>query len=189
MGSVLHMTIPRQPTATLAPRSYSAFIICMRGIVVPARLAVEESVQRALNHRNSTPSCPMPNYNEEKLHCTGPDSGPWMGQLKIPSRQQSERRVFAYYRLDIGTLAASRRCPATSCEMFIKSTLQQLRCSPFLPPGQLLLSTASLLLQRFMHFFSVCDDVCCFWFKTNATVLSFATPRPAPPDAAKNCQA
>lgn len=142
------------------------------------------------------------------MHCIGP----WYPQdhteeymeyvvgrrlTQNPSRQKSERRVFAYYRLDIGTLAASRGCPATFCEMFIKSTLQQLRY--LLPQVH---STASLLLQRFMHFFSVCDcdddddddgrsDVCCFSSKTNATVLSLATPhaaalhttppRPAPP--------
>lgn len=34
-----------------------------------------------------------------------------------------------------------------------------------------------VLLQRFMHFFSVCDNVCCFRSKTSATVLSLATPQ------------
>jgi len=79
--------------------------------------------------------------------------------------------------------------------MFIKSTLQQLRLAvptPRIFPAPLAPATAtvpllppetppldSLLLQRFMHFFSVCiGNVCCFSSKTNATVLR---PVPRPP--------
>lgn len=151
-----------------------------------------------------------PNYNEEELHCpSGPperkgkdaekekEKGkeewetppPSSSQDSNPSRQTSGASTFCI----LPTRHRHASCPS---ELFIKSTLQQLRLAvssasrasspgiPYLPyPCTFWTSAFSsswssatplgrLLLQRFMHFFSVCiGNVCCFSSKTNATVL------------------
>lgn len=125
-------------------------------------------MQRPLNHRNSCLQCPTSNYNEEKLHCFGLRG--WVGQggflfceasSKCPQGKSLNGALFAYYRLDIGTLAASRRCPATFCEMFIKSTLQQLRCAA---------THSSPALCPLRHF--CCNVLCIFSASATTSVVS-----------------
>lgn len=126
----------------------------------------------------------LPNYNEEKLQCIGVlrlsrreegegDGVQTTGLAANPSRQASERAFFAYYR------------PDTVCHILRNVHQINVAAAAFptpLPPAPLSdccprLVLRHVLLQRFMHFFSVCDDVCCFRSKTSATVLSLATPQ------------
>lgn len=93
------------------------------------------------------------------------------GLAANPSRQASERAFFAYYR------------PDTVCHI-LRNVHQINVAAAALPTPPAPLSDCCprlvlrhVLLQRFMHFFSVCDDVCCFRSKTSATVLSLATPQ------------
>lgn len=162
----------------------AAFIIFMR---VPSRGRPGESVHHnyhSVAHALLFCYVQLPNYNEEKLQCIGVLrlSGRGVGEgegeevqttglAANPSRQASERAFFAYYR------------PDTVCHI-LRNVHQINVAAAALPTPPAPLSDCCprlvlrhVLLQRFMHFFSVCDDVCCFRSKTSATVLSLATPQ------------
>lgn len=96
------------------------------------------------------------------------------GLTANPSRQaKSERAFFAYYRPRHGLPPHSAKC---SSNQRCSSCAATPRPCPL--PLPWLAPLRHVLLQRFMHFFSVCDDdVCCFSSKTSATVLSLATPQ------------
>lgn len=125
------------------------------------------------------------------------------GRVRVKSQIPQGRRLSGHFLHITHTRHRHVSCPS---EMFIKSTLQQLRLAvptadiwttPLhlpLPLPHKTLPLGSVLLQRFMHFFSVCiGNVCCFSSKTNARVLRpvprllLATSQPptSPPDAAK----
>lgn len=99
--------------------------------------------------------------------------GSWTtGLTANPSRQASERAFFAYYRPRHG-LPHSAKC--SSNQRCSSCAASPLTAPPSIAWPRLVLRR--VLLQRFMNFFSVCDDVCCFSSKTSATVLSLATPQ------------
>lgn len=114
---------------------------------------------------------------------------------QIPQGRRLGQALFAYYRLDIVTLAAPANCSSNQrCSSCVSQSHPPSCASthgiPYLPyPCTFWLFAFSswssatplgrLLLQRFMHFFSVCiGNVCCFSSKTNATVLRPICPVP-----------